>query len=76
MFASRRVVSRTPFRSPRPSSMYDPDSVLIVIGVLALVLISGATRPDDLPLESRHTCHSLAVRYLHKYLYMTTMHSV
>src|ERR1700730_14886241 len=26
--------------------------------------------------QSRHTCHSLAVRYLHQYLYMTTMHPV
>jgi hypothetical protein len=28
------------------------------------------------PSESRHFCHSLAARYLHQYLYMTTMHSV
>jgi hypothetical protein len=27
-------------------------------------------------MESRHTCHSLAVRYLHQNVYMTTMHSV
>jgi hypothetical protein len=25
--------------------------------------------------ESRHTCHSLAVRYLHQYSRMPTMHS-
>ena len=31
------------------------------------------TRVDRPTLESRHTCHSLAVRYLRQYVYMTTM---
>jgi hypothetical protein len=32
-------------------------------------------RREANPSESRHTCHSPAVRYLHQYLYMVTMHS-